>query len=398
MKNTKLISILLFVLISSFFFINKVEAYMKVVSDPAVNTFTIKVDLNYEVTYKYSYIDENNVKHQLKANEVITYENGYTITLADELDSTVDYDTVSYVINNSSYNNSTYTVNGDATIEIVYTLNRYTITYNLNGGTLPEGYPTQYTSMTETFDLPTPTKANNTFLGWGEDVSVSGSSGAISIATEMENGTIYDTGTQNNTHIYLRTLSGEGYAMNVNYNNQDRVMVFTNDINSVVQFSTNRTNWTTIENWETSSDGLYYQFFTLGNGGFNPTPSIVDPGITFNEFTTLVGGGSITIHHVENPYTVTKGSKKDIEVTAQWRANQTYSITFNANRGTGTMNNQVFNSGEPQAISKNTFTRRNYRFTGWNTRSNGRGTSYSDEEVITLNENITLYAQWEWDW
>ena len=34
-------------------------------------------------------------------------------------------------------------------------------------------------------------------------------------------------------------------------------------------------------------------------------------------------------------------------------------------------------------------------FKGWNTRRDGKGTSYTDEAVTALNENITLYAQWE---
>lgn len=34
-------------------------------------------------------------------------------------------------------------------------------------------------------------------------------------------------------------------------------------------------------------------------------------------------------------------------------------------------------------------------FKGWNTRRDGKGTAYSDEAVTSLNESITLFAQWE---
>jgi uncharacterized repeat protein (TIGR02543 family) len=40
------------------------------------------------------------------------------------------------------------------------------------------------------------------------------------------------------------------------------------------------------------------------------------------------------------------------------------------------------------------FTRTGYTFSGWSTLANGNGTDYSDEESITIQGNLTLYAQW----
>ena len=40
------------------------------------------------------------------------------------------------------------------------------------------------------------------------------------------------------------------------------------------------------------------------------------------------------------------------------------------------------------------FTRGNYIFTGWNTKADGTGTAYYDGQSVTLNDNVTLYAQW----
>ena len=34
-------------------------------------------------------------------------------------------------------------------------------------------------------------------------------------------------------------------------------------------------------------------------------------------------------------------------------------------------------------------------FTGWNTKRDGSGTAYTNEQIVSLNENITLYAQWK---
>ena len=77
-----------------------------------------------------------------------------------------------------------------------------------------------------------------------------------------------------------------------------------------------------------------------------------------------------------------------------------YTIKFDANGGSGTMNSQtvVGIDGLPAYINLNanlfTPTEIGYRFVGWNTRADGSGTSYSNEQFISINSNITLYAQW----
>ena len=71
-----------------------------------------------------------------------------------------------------------------------------------------------------------------------------------------------------------------------------------------------------------------------------------------------------------------------------------YYINFDANGGSGFMNAQFFPNGISQNINTNTFIRRGYLFTGWNTASDGSGVSYDRDAVISLTGNITLYAQW----
>ena len=73
---------------------------------------------------------------------------------------------------------------------------------------------------------------------------------------------------------------------------------------------------------------------------------------------------------------------------------ETYTVTFNANGGTGTMSAQTFTEGEAQALTRNAFTYDGYTFTGWNTVQGGSGASYSDQQTITATADMTLYAQW----
>jgi len=73
---------------------------------------------------------------------------------------------------------------------------------------------------------------------------------------------------------------------------------------------------------------------------------------------------------------------------------ETYTVTFDANGGTGTMETQTFTEGEAQALTRNAFTYDGYTFSGWNTVQSGSGASYTDGQTITATADMTLYAQW----
>ena len=83
----------------------------------------------------------------------------------------------------------------------------------------------------------------------------------------------------------------------------------------------------------------------------------------------------------------------DMTLFAQW--GKIYTVTFNANKGSGSMAAQAYTESISQDLTANTFTRTGYNFVGWNTQADGNGTSYSDGQDITLANNMTLYAQWQ---
>ena len=77
----------------------------------------------------------------------------------------------------------------------------------------------------------------------------------------------------------------------------------------------------------------------------------------------------------------------------------TYTVSFNANGGTGTMGTQSFTYKSSQSLNKNTFVKENSEFDSWNTSIDGTGTSYDDEEVVSNltsvdGDTVVLYAQW----
>lgn len=72
----------------------------------------------------------------------------------------------------------------------------------------------------------------------------------------------------------------------------------------------------------------------------------------------------------------------------------TYTLSYDANGGTGTMDSVIADEGTTVALEANKFTRSGYTFAGWNTAKDGSGTTYKDKAELKLTENTTLYAQW----
>lgn len=71
-------------------------------------------------------------------------------------------------------------------------------------------------------------------------------------------------------------------------------------------------------------------------------------------------------------------------------------ITFNANDGLGTVPTAISTYvGVANTIPSNSLTRTGYTFNGWNTASDGSGTSYATGSTITPTGDVTLYAQWK---
>ena len=75
---------------------------------------------------------------------------------------------------------------------------------------------------------------------------------------------------------------------------------------------------------------------------------------------------------------------------------QTYTVTYDANGGSGTMTdkNSPYAYGAAATVLTNGFTRSRYTFTGWNTKADGSGTSYAEGDPIKMLRNVVLYAQW----
>ena len=161
----------------------------------------------------------------------------------------------------------------------------------------------------------------------------------------------------------------------------------------------------------------------LGSGigslspAIDPTATSLDNGFVYDNNTyyreglalTLASNLSATGKHVVykagnntltgNTYTV-NSTDGDVTLTAELVFN-TYTVQFNKNHNdaTGSMNNQSFTYGTAQKLTANAFTRTGYTFARWNTKADGSGTSYDNQQSVsnlttTNGGTVTLYAQW----
>ena len=77
---------------------------------------------------------------------------------------------------------------------------------------------------------------------------------------------------------------------------------------------------------------------------------------------------------------------------------KTYRISFDANGGSGEkMADIVSPENKEVELTKNTYTRTGYVFTGWSESKDAYYPSYDDEEICEFKEDTALYAVWEAD-
>lgn len=77
----------------------------------------------------------------------------------------------------------------------------------------------------------------------------------------------------------------------------------------------------------------------------------------------------------------------------------TYTVTYDANGGNGTLEDQnsPYSPGATVTTLNNTFQRLGYLFNCWNTEPDGSGTGYDEGDTFTINSHTTLYATWDVD-
>jgi uncharacterized repeat protein (TIGR02543 family) len=126
----------------------------------------------------------------------------------------------------------------------------------------------------------------------------------------------------------------------------------------------------------------------------------------FTNWTTSGNAADITSNANPGQYEANSSSAAEVTLTANYEAG--YGVNYNANGGSGTVEDAtVYYESETVTTQTNAFTRQGYTFTGWNTKADGNGTdvvagnaipvsTLKDEQSgINPGEAFILYAQWE---
>ena len=240
--------------------------------------------------------------------------------------------------------NTTYTATGNQTLYAHWTMNTYSISYTLNGGSL-SGQKTSYNVNTDSFTLPTPTKNGYTFTGW------TGSNGT----TAQKSVTIAKGSTGNKS--YTANWTPTNYSISYSLNGGS--------------LSGQKTSY----NIETAN-------FTL------PTPS--KSGYAFTGWTgTGLSGLTKTV-------TVSKGSTGNRSYTAHFEKTVTATFRYYNNQ-TVTVTGKITDSATSVAVKAPAAsgTPSGYTFRGWSTNSAANASANAAASAsVTISGNVTYYASY----
>ena len=124
---------------------------------------------------------------------------------------------------------------------------------------------------------------------------------------------------------------------------------------------------------------------------------VIKAPTTFNQDNTRPGYALTGWLDVEYGKMSSDGATLYAKTSGVWTASS-YTVVFNGNGAKrGSMQNQSFTYGMSKALSSNTYERTGYVFNGWNTKADGTGTQYADQETVlnlAISGTVTLYAQW----
>ena len=233
-------------------------------------------------------------------------------------------------------------------IRVAVSAKKYTVTLHPNGGTVTTKTKSVYYKNVYG-KLPTPTRKGYTFTGWYTAKSGGTKVGSATKVSKAANHTLY-------AH-WKRTAYKINYLLRGGTNHSKNPGSYTINTADIILQKPTRTGYT-FAGWYSDS-----------------------------ACTKKVAQ-------------IKRGSTGTKNLYAKWIMNK-YSIRYRANGGTGTTESTVNCAyGSLITLRTNQFEREGYQFAGWNTRADGTGTAYTEEEIVKAltaknGAVVTLYAQWK---
>lgn len=317
-------------------------------------------------------------------NKILTYGSGsnYSTLMTCYTDSYGAPDNPGRVGRNSNYYMRVVAVFGGltSTIKSRATAVSMKVNYSSTGTSTRTSYLRLYHDVNATGRVA----STSDFMGYAATFT-SGTTSS-SVANQVAGYSLLDEvkGSSNNRFIFFPSRYGTNDTA-LEYNTNWAVVS-----SIVLTVTTNETDYTLSYNANggsgapSSQTGTGVGSYTFPISNAKPTRS----GYTFLGWSlsstataaSYQPGGSITLTASDILYAV-------------WKAN-TYTVSYNANGGSGAPANQTKTYGVTLTLSNTKPTRTGYTFSAWNTAQNGSGTSYAPGGSYTANAAVTLYAQW----
>ena len=227
----------------------------------------------------------------------------------------------------------------------------FTISYYGNGGSGAPKDQTAYVGVEKNLSKTKPTRKNYTFLGWSTNKDAKKASYSAGAKYVKAYG-------KSNSNVKLYAVWEESkYTITYNANGGSGAPAMqTVGATKTAKLSTTkptRANYTFL-GWSTNKGA---------------TAASYQAGAAYND-------------------------KKSITLYAVWRTN-TYTITYNANGGSGAPVTQNATINQAVTLSATRPVRSGYTFLGWATKQDATSAQYASGAQYTGSKNITLYAVWK---
>ena len=318
---------------------------------------SIKINVNVDAkTYTISY----NVNGGTGAPESQTKTHGSALTLNSTKPTRTGYTflgwSTSSTATSATYSaGGSFTINANTTLYAVWKPNTYTVKFNANGGTGTMSNQSFTYNTAKALTANSFTRTGHTFLGWS-------TSSSATTATYTDKQSVKNlTSTDGGTVTLYAVWKPNTYTVKFNANGGNGTMSnqsFTyNTAKALTANSFTRIGYTFL-GWSTSSTAT--------------TATYTDKQSVKN--LTSTNGGTVTLYAV-------------------WSKKPTYTLSYNANGGSGAPASQTgfgtFN------ISSTVPTRAGYTFVGWSSVYPSDIADFQPKEMIAIDANITLYAVWK---
>lgn len=304
-------------------------------------------------------------------------------------------------------------VSSDMTLYAKYRPLQFSVTFDAQGGSC-DVKQKDYSFGLAMGELPVPTRTNYQFIGW--------------YSRADGNGDLYTNSTimpRSDTKLYAAWLQ-EGKSLVVDFSgnggelDSEKVLVPYNTVISSFPNAT-RKGCTFVE-WNSKADGT--------GDTYNKNTKVIhnnltlyaiwktkSPTVTLDSNKGTVSKDSFTVKYntaignipapKRDGYEFTgwyyqdgrkfsstdKMPDKDIKLTAKWRGFE-YMILFDAKKGTMPGEDTMYASCGDKIGKLPVPVRKSYEFTGWYTKSNGKGTKYTADSEMP-EKDLTLYAGWK---